>query len=195
MINHLPRRFITLGGLDEQNIESAHAIWNELMRRFGASRGLKQKRLVMKQFLFDRASFVQDIINDMIDGTKRKIGSRFGTTKKKQVQPLEGDAADEEDGDGEEEDVEETAEELAELERCINGADTLHPYREERQVEEGEDPWPVFDTHVRVCHVCSKRLLSCAMPIHVHEAHSGAVLEEADGAHDQSRILAASGRR
>lgn len=48
------------------------------------------------------------------------------------MQPLEEDAADEEEGDGEEEDVEETAEELAELERYINEADTLHPYREKR---------------------------------------------------------------
>ena len=192
--NHLLEQLVhwgTLGGLDEQNIESAHAIWNELMRRFGACRGLKQKQLVMKQFLFDRASFVHEDKRDMIEGTTRKKGARYGTTKKNsEQQPAEEDTTMEEEDD----DVEETAEELAELEKGINESDTLHPYREERQVEEGDEPWPVFDTHVRVCNVCSKRILACALKIHMHESHSGDVEEEADGAHDQAMILAASGR-
>ena len=43
-------RWETLGGIDEQSMESTHPAWNTLMRRFGNSRGCHFNGLVMKQF-------------------------------------------------------------------------------------------------------------------------------------------------
>ena len=42
----------TLGGIDEQNIESAHAIWNKLLRQFGATRGKHLQKKVLCEYLF-----------------------------------------------------------------------------------------------------------------------------------------------
>ena len=43
----------TLGGFDEQSIESTHPDFNELLRQFGSTRGARLKIQVMRQFLFN----------------------------------------------------------------------------------------------------------------------------------------------
>ena len=46
----------TLGGVDEQNIESSHPQFNNLLRRFGNSRGgLRQKKMMM-EFVFSHST-------------------------------------------------------------------------------------------------------------------------------------------
>ena len=55
-------------------------------------------------------------------------------------------------------------------------------------------PHRPFDTRVAVCQRCAKRVLAGVMHIHMHEMHSGVIAEEADGAHDRVKILAAAGR-
>merc|ERR1712183_44543 len=61
----------TIGGLDEQNIESTHPEFNELLRRFGCTRGAQLKVQVFRQYLFDRASYVNDVIDNLIEATSR----------------------------------------------------------------------------------------------------------------------------
>ena len=60
-----------LGGKDEQNIESTHAVWNRLIRQFGTCRGVNMKRLVVNQFLFNNANFISGAIAQMVKGTSR----------------------------------------------------------------------------------------------------------------------------
>ena len=52
----------TLGGFDEQIIESAHAILNQLMRQMGATRGKELKKKVFIQYYLKSAEFIQSNI-------------------------------------------------------------------------------------------------------------------------------------
>ncbi|EJK66444.1 hypothetical protein THAOC_12641 [Thalassiosira oceanica] len=61
----------TLGGLDEQNIESTHPEFNELIRRFGTTRGARLKALVFQEHLFNRADFQNDVVEEMLSDTSR----------------------------------------------------------------------------------------------------------------------------
>ncbi|EJK71612.1 hypothetical protein THAOC_06925 [Thalassiosira oceanica] len=61
----------TLGGLDEQNIESTHPEFNELIRRFGTTRGARLKALVFQEHLFNRADFQNDVVEAMLSDTSR----------------------------------------------------------------------------------------------------------------------------
>ena len=169
------RQWGTLGGLDEQNTESTHAVWNLLMSRFGACRGVYKKRLVIEQFLFDRASFVQAYIHDLKEGTKRKKGPRYGMSKNNTV-PATNDTEEPDDDDDAIEDIP-----LKELQSSINSSETLHPYLVRQEVEEGEEQPPIFNTHVSICPHCAKAVLKFAIDIHIHEVHSGGIVEEADG--------------
>ena len=121
----------TLGGLGEQNIETCHAIWNQLTRQFGACRGVHQKKLVMAEFLFNRAPFIWDGIDTMLDGTRRRISEK--KTERKEHKMKKGRAPtwqDDEllrapaaDGLGVPLPLE-----LDELELGINGEESLHPF-------------------------------------------------------------------
>ena len=56
----------TLGGLDEQSTEGTHPQFNQLVRQYGNTRGRKLKKQVVDQFLFNRSSFVVDLIEEML---------------------------------------------------------------------------------------------------------------------------------
>jgi hypothetical protein len=172
----------TLGGIDEQNIESTHAVWNQLMRQFGQCRGLTQKKLVMKTFLFNRAAFVLSRIDNMIEKTRRVKGPKYGLTKKSN-QPEEVVCTAAIDTPREEV----LPNDLDDFELRINATESIHPYRDQNDDKS-------FDTRICVCPTCSKRVLANALAIHEHEMHSGSIVEEADGAHDKGAILAAAGK-
>lgn len=57
-----------------KKIESAHPTFNELLSRFGATRGSHLKEMVFQKILFERSSFLLENINLMIAGTTRKKG-------------------------------------------------------------------------------------------------------------------------
>ena len=241
----------TLGGISEQNIESTHAVWNELLRRFGSYRGVSQKKMVVEQFLFDRAAFIQKKNRDMLENTKRSKGLRSGSKRKESELTDMCDTEESVENNG-------LTSELVQLEMAINEEASLHypfcapppdddvaeallalsilpddrkhEYDAQRdggdeflggvvdgidgagagvcrpcQQLRGASPAPStrnqqpaphrpFDTRVAVCQRCAKRVLAGVMHIHMHEMHSGVIAEEADGAHDRVKILAAAGR-
>ena len=58
---HLLKQLLTwgtLGGIDEQNIETCHAIWNKLLRQFGATRGHELQQKVLSEYLFQTSPFL-----------------------------------------------------------------------------------------------------------------------------------------
>ena len=61
----------TLGGLNKQNIESTHPEFNELLRRYGCTRDAQMKIQVFCEYLFNQASFVNDVIKDLIKDTSK----------------------------------------------------------------------------------------------------------------------------
>ena len=148
--------------------------------------GMTKKKLVMKEFLFTRAKFIMESIRDMFENTKRVKGSKYGLTKKSKEQS--DDANDESDmASSMETFMEVLPKELDEFECKINATESIHTFlcREDK---------PSFDTRISVCPTCAKRLLTSTMAVHQHEMHSGSIVEEADGAHDKSCILAAAGK-
>ena len=62
----------TLGGVDEQNIEGVHPQFNQLVRRFGNTRGRERQQMVMNEFLFSHSTWIVETVDKMIEQTKRK---------------------------------------------------------------------------------------------------------------------------
>lgn len=177
LLKHL-KRWGTIGAMDEQSIESAHAIWNALLRQFGNTRGWTKKQLVLREFMFRGAPVLRESIDNMMEKTKRKKGDRY-TGERKATAREETEEADEQIDD----DITFLPEpELSELEKKINATISIHPMLETDEGEE-EKLMP-GDTQIKICKCCSKRLLSCALEIHNHEAHSAAivVLDDAEAA-------------
>ena len=83
----------TFGGVDEENIESVHAVFNQLKRRYCGTRGKKQKKLVFEQFLFNGAKFIRAGIDDIKEGTRAKNPAK--TIAKKKVVADSADAMEE----------------------------------------------------------------------------------------------------
>ena len=148
---------------------------------------MTKKKLVMKEFLFNRAKFIMESIHDMFEKTKRVKGSKYGLTKKPKGQCP--DANDESHIDScREAFVEVLPSYLDEFESKINATESIHPFLDREDA-------PTFDTRISVCPNCAKRVLTSTMAVHQHEMHSGSIVEEADGAHDEGSILAAAGKK
>lgn len=60
----------TFGGVAEENMESAHAVFNQLKRRFAGCRGKRQKKLVFEQYLYSGANFIRSGIDEIKEGTR-----------------------------------------------------------------------------------------------------------------------------
>jgi len=158
----------TFGGVDEQNIESTHPVFNELLRRYGNSRGGHLKQRVVAQFLMERAAFVLDKVEEMVEGTSR---SKRPDAKKKaeSVDALDLRDVREEDT-------------LSALELAMNMNEKLHPSKEkiDLQLRDALDGLLYEDTCIVVCKLCRKRVIKFGMPIHDHEFHSGNIVDEFD---------------
>ncbi len=85
------REWGTLGGIDEQNVESSHAIWNKLLRQFGATRGKELQRRVLCDYLFQTADFVHSDIARVKKETKRNLKSSSDGTATPRAAPLRSD--------------------------------------------------------------------------------------------------------
>jgi hypothetical protein len=165
----------TLGAFDEQGIEGIHPQWNQLLTQFGTTRGITLKKQMMKQHLFRNASWVVDMIDELIESTSKK--GRENTKARApsadiEVQDVETDQSD--------------TIELTELEKKCNENQILHP-----AMIEGH-PFLV-DTAIVVCDCCSaKRLLKFAEGVHKHEYHSITIANEVDdGVMEQLQLAAA----
>ena len=158
----------TLGAVDEQNIEGVHPQFNQLVRRYGNTRGRRKQQMVMNEFLFSHSTWIEHTIDDLLRKTKRKK-VRGGADEShdinvapsvKAVKPgRRGDDEEEEDGL-----FPETAT-LSATERRINDDTDFHGFKK-------------VDTRISACPVCKRRLLQFAAKIHVNEVHKKHAGEE-----------------
>ena len=118
------------------------------------------KKQVVDQFLFNRASFVVNLIDEMLEATsntKRPDTRKRGHAIDNEVVIVEGG--------------EELGADLTAMEGEMNCNALLHP---------GLENFPLIDTKISACEHCGKRLLAFAADVHVHEYHSGAISNDTD---------------
>jgi len=147
----------TLGGFDEQSMESTHPEFNQLLRRYGNTRGQALKIQVVHQFLFERVSFVVEMIDEMLAATSRtkRPDSKKRGPKKVAVVVSQEDINQEGFSD-----------KLSKMEIAMNSNARLHPPFE---------GYSHVDTCISACEHCGKRLLNFYAPVHYHEYHSGSI--------------------
>jgi len=179
----------TLGGFDEQIIESAHAILNQLMRQMGATRGKELKKKVFIQYYLKSAEFIQSNILRFKEASKRpnKYAPRRPRTEHVEIDDSAVavgriDTVEVDDGS---------------LVAEINGEVALHQplmvvhpstaadvngdgtvginAKETSQVKVSKE-----DTMVRTCSHCRKCLLDVALRVHMFEAHGVTLCAEAE---------------
>ena len=178
------------GALDEENTEVGHAIFNQLKRRFGGTRGKTQKKLVFNQFLYMGAKFIRDGVKAIVGGTKAKNPAKKIKAKQPSVEHNEvdvavrGDTDALDDFDGGDDGVNwdtlfdevsadnDRTTSLGEFECGVNSNPALHSFM-------------VGDRMVRskivVCSSCRMRFLEEALETHQHEIHSTSIAGEVDG--------------
>ena len=153
----------TLGGFDEQSIESTHPQFNQLLRRYGNIRGKRLKKTVVRQFLFERADFIIEMIDDLLESTSK--------TKRENVKKR-GTERDYHSPEIHEDDIgEDLSPALTDMETEMNANQVLHPVLPN---------YPTLQTQIVVCKCCSKRLLKFGADVHAHEYHSGSITNEFD---------------
>ena len=64
-------RWHTFGGFDEQNIESSHPQFNQLLRRFGNSRGGFRQKKMITDFVFSHSTWMTNTIDEMLKASNR----------------------------------------------------------------------------------------------------------------------------
>ena len=176
----------TLGGFDEQNIESAHAIWNQLMRQMGATRGKELKKKVFIQYYLKSAEFIQSNILRLKEESKRP--NKYAPRRPRAEDVEINNSA-----------VAETQIDTVEVDEGslvadINGEIALH------QPLMVVDPSTAADDNgdgavgnddeetaqvnvsypVSTCSHCRKRLLNVALRVHMFEAHGVTLCAEAE---------------
>ena len=57
--------------MDEQNIESSHPQFNNLLRRFGNSRGGFRHKKMMMEFVFSHSTWMTNTIDEMLKASNR----------------------------------------------------------------------------------------------------------------------------
>lgn len=165
------RTWGTLGGFDEQNIESCHAKWNLLSRQFGATRGRELKKKVMTEYLFHSAEFVREIIDRIKKLSKREQKKRSNRRRVSQQQQLLTNATTEELGADESDSVVNriNAEVAFHQELLLsndtadnsnNGNNSTVSVKVTRE-----------DTMVHTCPHCKKKLLAVGLHVHMFESH------------------------
>ena len=154
----------TLGAFDEQNIESAHAFFNALLRRFGSTRGMMKQEMVLHAVLFNTSADV----NARVATIKAKIKRKGNASARRRREATTVDNANDciievfESG------------ELDEVHVKINDEVAFHPHLS--GLANGEEIEPVAveseATKVVVCPHCDKLLLQMALKIHCTEVHN-----------------------
>ena len=61
----------TFGGFDEENIESSHPQFNQLLRRFGNSRGKFRQKKMITEFIFSHSTWMTNTIDEMLKASNR----------------------------------------------------------------------------------------------------------------------------
>ena len=197
----------TLGGADEQNIEGVHPQFNQLIRRFGNTRGRRRQKLVMEAFLYSHSNWVRETIDEILESTKRKKVSSNNKPRKKRKrdkpradrgnggvdcergepsqQPGRGDA----EGVANEEGVEQAkdggssapgrrSDDEAEGEGGASAAAEMDAIETSINGCSSLHGHQKVDTKIVACPTCKIKILAFAMPIHCHEVHSVHHVEE-----------------
>jgi len=178
------REWATLGGIDEQNIESSHAIWNKLLRQFGATRGKELQRKVLCDYLFQTADFVhRDIAHVKKESKRNFLKSSSDDTANPRAAPRR--RADDDDIIAEASRTESGRVTLGCLATKINAEVALHQElfltkedpdandatvgSESQRIKISKD-----DTMIHICTDpnCQKLRLKLAFDIHIHESHN-----------------------
>ncbi len=173
----------TLGGIDEQNIESAHAIWNKLLRQFGATRGKELQKKVLCEYLFQTSDVMHLKISHVKEEGKRNLKSRDDdASAQPRVTAARRRNVNEECQT--EEVLDSDSLELGELATNINNEVALHQELQlvgDQPVDEQVSPEKVMsdDTMIYKCNCCQKLRLKLAFHIHRYESHQ--ISTEIDG--------------
>ena len=146
----------SLGAFSEENIESTHPIFNQLLRRYGNTRGRQLKRNVMKGFIVERASFVLESVDGMMTSTS--------TTKRPNMKKRSNVVINLTDI----EDASLYSSKLTEMEEKMN-------LNEKLRCDVVE-----VNTCITACAKCGKRVLNFGLPIHNLEYHSGSIVNDVD---------------
>ena len=150
----------SLGAFAEENIESTHPIFNQLLRRYGNTRGWQLKRNVMDKFLIDRSSFVLESVDKMKKSTSKK---KRGPNSKKREKLGKVAIVN----INTHEDTSLYSPDLTPMEEMMNQNETLHGHE-------------FGDTSLSACAKCGRRVLNFGLPIHNWEYHNGDIKLEAD---------------
>ena len=154
----------TLGGFDEQNIESTHPVFNQLVRQYGCTCGRELKINVIRGFYFKKASFMLESVDNMIKETSR---AKRRNTIKRGKRVVSKDTV--------KESTSLLLTELTLMEQEMNANERLHPGPAHEQ-----NPFP--DTRICACDKCGKRVIAFGLESHDHEYHSGGIVGEVDDA-------------
>jgi len=165
----------TLGGIDEQNIESAHAIWNKLLRQFGATRGTELQKKVLREYLFQTEDFLHLIIARVKEEGKRNLKSRGNDTNElPRARPAQCRiVGDELDIEG----LQNDSLEIGPLAVNINNEVALHQELIVEEPMDGEieasNKVTSDDTMICRCKIvgCEKLRLKLAFDVHKYESH------------------------
>ena len=190
-----------LGGFDEQNIEGVHPQFNQLIRRFGNTRGRRRQQLVMEAFLYSHSTWVRETIDAMLEGTKRtKVsGGRRARKRRKVDKPTAarvdseanlksedppgllggmGGADNVNEEGGEEPKVRVASVPGRRSDAKAEGHSLVSATAQEDAIDTAINGCSTLhgygnvDTKIVTCKTCKKKILALAMPIHCHEVHS-----------------------
>ena len=201
------RRWKTLGAVDEQNIEGVHPQFNQLVRRFGNTRGRRRQQLVMDEFLFSHPTWIVQTVDSILRKTKRNAmrdkgavsennniapsdsgESALGAGPLQPTQPLfngQG-GADEDVSSGEVGNPAVVAQpnRRGDEDEAVDGLfpNTAALSDLERQINSNTAFHGLrnINTKIAPCHICKCRLLQFAQNVHCHEVHTEHALEEMD---------------
>ena len=195
----------TLGGVDEQNIEGTHPLFNNLLRKFGNTRGGSKQKLVMREFLFANATWTVETINTMLRETKRKLvrakeirNERPGN-QLTAAPPVDFALDRNTDTDDDKEGMVGGADEASIEEEHEREDDDAVDEEADKDVHEEEESdllesssaletsannnvslytFNDLDTRIYVCALCKRRILCFARNVHMHEVHTVHIKQE-----------------
>ena len=166
------------GGMDEQNGETTHTVFNQLNRQFGNTRGVAKKVLMFKGYHWNSCSMVQTEISDVMKATSRKFSNG------KMSAPTRG-SADEPDFIR----VDQTPRDdngtvipatLEDFELTMNQNASLRGPTDPNNVH--YNALHGMNTDIVACPTCRQRFLGPTMyKIHCQEIHNTSILAELDG--------------
>ena len=202
MFDRMITNWHIVGSVAEENTETVHAKMNQMARRVGNLRGHQKKRAMIKAWSTEGAAFVSEGIKELLEATSISAETKdlrdaaFAIRKQKRLKAFTTarilrEDADLSVGENGEDESRNDDEALSALHISMNADTTLHG-----PVSQDHKHFQLlanFNSHVCACKRCGKRVLGTAsLKIHYNEIHS-MIVEEADGAQNETLIKQALG--